>query len=98
MRARAILVAASIFRPADSGRTEYVLRRSTIERTAIVSGVAPIGARCILAGGEVQRREEKDEQHGDRLHGLLRCGRAHAKQGAAAQPLAGTVAVVAGDR
>jgi hypothetical protein len=31
----------------------FALRRSAIERAAIVRGVAAIGARCILAGGEV---------------------------------------------
>jgi len=32
MRARAIFVAAGIFRPADSGRTEYVLRVAMASR------------------------------------------------------------------
>jgi uncharacterized membrane protein len=54
MRARAIFVAAGIFRPADSGRTEYVLGAApmSLDHIAALAGraVEAIGIAVLMAG------------------------------------------------
>lgn len=41
---------------------------TAIEGTAIVRGISTVGARGVLAGGEVERRQQKNDPDRDRLH------------------------------
>src|SRR5690242_1273419 len=81
MRARAILVAAGIFSPADSGRTEYVLGAKITPRLWILLGilqdaielVAQLADRDAFVGGQEVR-----DMPGQRLRALRALHRAFA--------------------
>src|SRR5689334_20011484 len=74
MRARAMFVAASIFRPADSGRTEYVLVGLDV---VVLDDLEPALLLALLVGGELLGRVAQDF-HVELLDELLRyVGRPH---------------------